>query len=191
MATLIKNYNFDKTNRTIVFNDYSQIKKGNIVSVKNVTKNIIMYDPEVVSKDCSTLGNVLTLVYDTSAMSNSDILEIIYESQIQGATEEKQDEMIEVIYLLKRIAKLLQPSASSDIMGRQRVAVDNIVSVLPATYAISTYPNRPDQAAPGHGGNSTIYYQPTWAGPVDPRWTNLQNARLAYNTGIRSKLLNT
>ena len=37
-------------------------------------------------------------------------------------------------------------------------------------------------------GSGTTYWQATWAGPVDPRWTNLDQARISYNTGIRSNL---
>ena len=37
-------------------------------------------------------------------------------------------------------------------------------------------------------GSGTTFWQATWPGPVDPRWTNLEQARISYNTGIRSNL---
>lgn len=102
---------------------------------------------------------------------------------INNATEES-------ILLLRRIVKMLESNTVVDTLMRQRISVDNTVSVLPTTYPLTVAgTNAPTVGIPLASG--TIYYQPTWSGPVDPRWTSLEQARLSYNTGIRNNLIFT
>lgn len=194
MAYQVKTYQFNPGARTITFPNHRTIYLENIGLITNTTSGVVIFNWEDSSKKGSVSNNILTLDYNTSGMSSTDVLDIVYIplEEAQSLSEIKNQNIVNTIFTLFK--KLLQATRSLgvvDIMGRQRVAVDNTVSVLPSTYAISSFGNRLDSAAPGHGGNGTVYYQPTWAGPVDPRWTNMQNARIAYNTGIRAKLLNT
>jgi len=96
----------------------------------------------------------------------------------------------ETILLLRRMVKMMESNAVVDANMRQRVSVDNTVATLPNTYGLgaagTNYPTVLNPQA-----TTTVYYQPTWAGPIDPRWTNLEQARISYNTGIRNNLLFT
>jgi len=47
MNTIIQNYTFDVTAKTITFTDYSTIKLENIIRIVNLTRGIILYDPQV------------------------------------------------------------------------------------------------------------------------------------------------
>lgn len=188
MDTQIKNYSFNKTNKTIVFNDYTIIREDSLRLITNTTDGIVIYNFADPLKGGTVLGNVLTLEYDTSSMANTDNLQIIYNTDELHASQEKQDEALMTLHLLKRMVKLLESNGVVDIQGRQRVQLDQTVSIIPSYNAIA---NVPTSGGPSLNNLNWVYYLPTWSGPVDPRWTNIQNARLAYNTGIRSKLINS
>lgn len=88
----------------------------------------------------------------------------------------------ETIQLLKRIAKLLEPSSTQDVQQRQRVIIDSLSGYAPYT---------------GLGGNyvtsgppifTNASHNPIWSGPVDPRFTNIELARASYESGIRKNL---
>lgn len=76
---LITNYTFNKVAKTVTLNEYTSISLSNVLLVTNVTSNIIVYNFADPLRGGTVLTNVLTLNYDTSSMSNSDILQIFYE----------------------------------------------------------------------------------------------------------------
>lgn len=94
MIKTITNYTFNASAKTITFNDYATIDIARVVSVVNVsngTNNYVnptsclaikMYQPATGDfnyKKASATGNVLTVTCDTSQMTNSDKLQIIYD----------------------------------------------------------------------------------------------------------------
>lgn len=89
----------------------------------------------------------------------------------------------ETIQLLKRIAKLLEPSGTQDGNQRQRMICDFAYLYGPYGAAGNTPTPGPPLLTTSQG------YLLTWAGPVDPRFTNLEQARTSYALGIRSKLI--
>lgn len=44
MKIQVKNYTFNKTNKTVTFTDYGDIRLDSILLVVNATRNIIMYN---------------------------------------------------------------------------------------------------------------------------------------------------
>lgn len=79
MKILITNYSFNKTAKTITFNDYASIDKENILAVINTTSAVTIYRPDILTVGGTVATNVLTLTYDTSAMNNTDDLLIYYD----------------------------------------------------------------------------------------------------------------
>ena len=84
MKIQVKNYTFNKTNKTVTFTDYGDIRLDSILLVVNATRNIIMYNFANPDLGGTVATNILTLEYDTSAMSNNDKLIIIYDDEDAG-----------------------------------------------------------------------------------------------------------
>lgn len=79
MKQTIKNYSFNKTAKTVTFTDFSSISLDRVFLITNVTSNTIIYQFNGTGLGGAVSTNVLTLTYDTSAMSNTDKLQIIYD----------------------------------------------------------------------------------------------------------------
>ncbi|NTU69241.1 hypothetical protein HGB13_00205, partial [bacterium] len=104
-------------------------------------------------------------------------LEDIGSSLLNPATEETLQALPtsfndEYLWLLRRLVKIMESSGTVDIQNRQRINVDNQVTVLPSSYytGIGQF-NIPNSSvfAPQNNSNVT-YVQPVQTGPVDPRW---------------------
>ena len=80
MKIKVQNYTFDKANKQITFTDYATIKLDSILLITNVTyQNTIIYNFASSTLGGTVATNVLTLTYNTSAMANTDKLQIFYE----------------------------------------------------------------------------------------------------------------
>ena len=79
MKKLISNYSFNAAARTVTLNDYSTVDLEGILLITNVTDNIIIYNFADPTRGGGISSNVITLVYDTTSMSNSDALQIYYD----------------------------------------------------------------------------------------------------------------
>jgi hypothetical protein len=183
MRIQVKNYTFSKVNRTITFLDYGSIDLSGIMMIVNVTANKIIYSYINPSLGGTVAGNVLTLKCLTSTMTDADELHILYEDGIQEPTIKEITAAFneDALWILRRIAKILESNTVVDTSSRQRIIIDN--------HPANSYPawgTVPTTGPPLVPANN--YFQPTWAGPIDPRWTNVENARLAYNSGIRNQL---
>lgn len=67
---------FDASAQTITFSGLGTLDISQIQSIVNLTDNITIYNPGSSSTGGSLSGNVLTLTYDTTSMSDSDDLQI-------------------------------------------------------------------------------------------------------------------
>jgi len=130
MKILITNYTFNAASRTVTFLGYSRILLDSILIITNVASNTIIYNFAGPSKGGTVSGNVLTLDFDTSAMSNSDPLQIYYEdAAIVPVTAKQQQEMQDMLYLL---------SQQGQMIGKIAEMVDgaNIRAALQASAAV-------------------------------------------------------
>lgn len=183
MNTSIKNdkYIFNPVARTITFIGLSTVLLQSVYAIFNVTDGICIYDFGDPTKTGSISGNVLTLLFDTSAMSATDSLLIKYDDGnilgIDVATK-IQDESIP---FLRRIVKLLEASANVDVGNRQRINVDSITAgtTLPTVTTVGTVTTVTN--AVGVGNVATI------AGLGQQQFAD--TSRICYNTGLRSKLI--
>lgn len=185
MDTQIVNYTFSAIGKTVTFTDFPILDLRRVRLIVNVTDGIVIYGYAMQAKGGSVVGNVLHLEWDTTTMNDNDDLQIIYNTEQLSASQDKQDELVGILQLLKQMVNLLESSGVVDIQGRQRVQLDQTVSVIPSYNAIA---NVPTSGAPFLNNMNWVYHMPTWAGPIDPRWEHFDNADIAFNTGVRSKL---
>ena len=130
MKILITNYTFNAASRTVTFLGYSRILLDSILIITNVASNTIIYNFAGSGKGGTVSGNVLTLDFDTSAMSNSDPLQIYYEdAAIVPATVQEQQNTEDLLYLL---------SIQGNALGKLAEMVDgaNIRAALQASAAV-------------------------------------------------------
>ncbi len=79
MKDLVRNYVFDASAQTITFTDYNPVVLESVLLITNVTSNVIIYNFAAPGKGGSVATNVLTLGFDTTAMSDTDDLAIWYQ----------------------------------------------------------------------------------------------------------------
>lgn len=77
---VVKNYVFDASAKTITLPDFSSsFDLSRLAKITNATRNIVIYLKNDGTKTGTSVGNVITVAYDTVAMSNSDTLLVEYE----------------------------------------------------------------------------------------------------------------
>lgn len=111
MKTLITNYSFNASAKTITFNGYTNISLDSILLITNVTDNIIIYNFADPTRGGTVTNNILTLIYDTSTagMSNTDRLQIYYDDPaIQPANASNQSKLEDAIDAITYLAAQLQ-----------------------------------------------------------------------------------
>jgi hypothetical protein len=130
MKILITNYTFNAASRTVTFLGYSRILLDSVLLITNVTDNVIIYNFAGSGKGGIVSGNVLTLDFDTTTMSNSDSLQIYYDdAAIVPATVQEQQNTEDLLYLL---------SVQGNALGKLAEMVDgaNIRAALQASAAV-------------------------------------------------------
>lgn len=196
-------YSFDKTAKTVTFSGLrDDITLSNILLITNVTANIIIYNFADSTKGAVSFNNnVLTLDYDTSAMANTDVLQIFLD--VPSNEESLHD-------LLRRMNKILESLATVDIYQRQRVVVEAIgtnranptevnttvpISGTVTATASGTYTVSNAVASQAVSNSATNPYTLTSAstglimeGPVHQFWRIANDAQTCYSSTIRSKL---
>jgi hypothetical protein len=192
-------YAFDKTAKTVTFSGLSDaITLANILLITNVTANTIIYNFADSTKGAVSFNNnILTLDYDTSAMANTDVLQIFLD--LPSNEESLHD-------LLRRMNKLLESSATSDLYQRQRVVLDaignsrgtptEVGTTVPVSGTVTATANISNGVASQAVSNSaTNPYTLTSSttglimeGPVHQFWRIANDAQACYASAIRSKL---
>jgi hypothetical protein len=181
MKILVENYTFNAGTRQITLTDYTSVNLESFLLITNVTDNIIIYNFADPAKGGTVSTNVLTLDYDTTAMSNGDTLQIFIDDGEKSASETTLEALKDVSDYLKILVNQTKTLATQDNVQRQRVVVENSTVTL--------------------GGNSTIVDSLN----VNPFarnlnafgvhfalpdvWNTMELARINYQTNIRSKLI--
>ena len=179
MNVQVKNdkYIFDPSSRTITFIGLSSLFLSSIYAVFNTTDGICIYDFGDPQKTGYVTNNVLTLSYDTGAMSSTDSLLIKYDDGNILGVDTPMKIQDDNIALLRRIVKLLEASANADIGNRQRIVVDAITGGLTLA-TVSTVSTVTNPVPVGNVATVASYDQRQFQDP----------SRIAYNTGVRSQL---
>lgn len=127
---LISDYTFDASAKTITFNEYASIDLASVLLITNVTDGVIIYNFSSALLNGTVSGNVLTLTYDTSTMSDADTLQIWYEDTTVLPEQDILDALYEVS---ERIAFL---SACRGIASDMRVTL--LSGVLTSVGTVTT-----------------------------------------------------
>jgi hypothetical protein len=93
---VVKNYVFDASTKKITLPDFdASFDLSRLDKVTNATRNVVIYNKKDAAKLGTNVGNVITLAYDTVAMSNSDVLLVEYEPLF--GTENKFTQRSEIL----------------------------------------------------------------------------------------------
>lgn len=213
-ADIVGSYAFNAAAKTVTFSRLNDpIALDNILLITNVTRNIIIYNfadatrGEQSFSPTSTgtsFGGVLTLVLDTTAMANSDVLQIFFDMPTYNDS---------VQALLRRMNKILESNTVVDSRLRQKVVVEAIGNNLAApTEAAGTIPVSGTVTVTGtvtatSNVNNAVTLtslqnnpanpygllasQPSGVvteGPVGQEWRVITESRNCYANSIRSRL---
>lgn len=72
-------YTFNAATKQITLSGVTNVNIKNFLLVINVTNNVVIYSPLIALKGGDVSGNVLTLDFDTTSMSNTDNLQVHYD----------------------------------------------------------------------------------------------------------------
>jgi hypothetical protein len=194
-------YTFNPTAKTVTFSGLSQqVTLANILLITNVTANTIIYNfASSTTGAVSFVNNVLTLDYDTTSMSATDVLQIYIDV-------ESYEESLAT--LLRRMNKLLESNAVVDSKLRQRVTIEaigtnntanstEINASIPVSGTVTATANVNNAVTATTFNNSAVnpYTLSTSQavglvseGPLHQLWRVANDAQACYAQAIRSKL---
>lgn len=133
MKVQVTNYTFDKTAKTVTFTDYTTIRLDSLLLITNVTSNVIIYNFADPLLGGTVATNVLTLTYDTSAMNDTDSLQIFYEDgAIELADSTNQETLNSLVDTLNELNSRLTVLAGMANSGAPALRVAPISSVSTA-----------------------------------------------------------
>ena len=132
MKKKIINYIFNAAAGTIVLTDYETINLDGLLLITNVTDNILMYNFADSSNHASVSGNIISLSYNTTAMSDTDEIQIFYDDgtgyPLTSSELREEPVLIEVASILKQLMMAI----------RHPIALDRALNRLRATAVIES-----------------------------------------------------
>lgn len=131
MKTKIENYIFNKTSKQITFVDYEGIRLDAVLLITNATDSTIIFNFADPTKGGTVSGNILTLAFDTSSMSDSDKLLIYYDDT------EKTDLTAELIETLQELIQRLAPLGGAMQSGQPYLRITGNVVATGGGYITS------------------------------------------------------
>lgn len=184
MKILVENYTFNAGQKKITLTDYTSVSLESLLLITNVTTNTIIYNFADPAKGGVISGNILTLDYDSSGMSNTDKLQIFIDNKSIPSTESTLQTLKEVVDYLKILVKQTITLATQDTSQRQRVFVDNQVTQV--TTAVGSVVNLRDSSNSDALQRGSNAYNTNFALP--DVWNTTELSRINYQNNIRSKL---
>ena len=134
MKVLFQDYTFNAATKQITFNTTDVVSLNQVLVITNVTDNVIIYNFADAAKGGTIANNVLTLTFDTTAMSNTNSLQIFLDLYGTPSTDDS-------VVLLRRLIQLLTPISVQDAQQRQRVVVENGTIAVTSINSLSAYAN--------------------------------------------------
>lgn len=177
-------YSFDPATKTIILSGLDDLRLEQLLLITNVSTNTFIYNFAKPTLGATITNNIITLDCDTTAMSPDDALQIFVDVP---------DVNSEMLRLLRRQIKLLEPIGNVDINNRQKVAVEAMptttVTIATTGGANVTGIGYPVTANTAGGNPYTLTSQPTQmvATIIDQRIVEQNAMRNTYDC-IRNKL---
>lgn len=177
MKKLIKNYSFNAATRQITLLDYTTLDLNSLLVITNVTDNISIYNFALADFSGTTVsGNIITLAYNTTSMSNTDILQIFYDDNTHNpSTEEMQDTLNSLTLMVGELVSRLNVLAGMANSGTASLRVTPLSSVsTPVTGTLSI--NNPTVADQLLTGGVPVYQLVRQQGNLTAEFANIKNA---------------
>jgi hypothetical protein len=123
MKALLETYTFSPSTKQVTFITTQTITLERLLLITNVTTNQIIYNFADPSAGGTITNNVLTLNYNTTSMSASNKLQIYIDNGYSPSSDETLQLVNEQTELMRRMTKLLEPSANQNVFGLQKIEV--------------------------------------------------------------------
>lgn len=108
-----------------------------LVAIININRETIIYSPGISGRGYTSLSNdTITLEFDTSSYSDSDILQIVYGSTDDYPVKVSSERNNDLLSQLQRLVKITESLQVVDSAQRQRVTID--AGTLPAVTTVGT-----------------------------------------------------
>jgi hypothetical protein len=102
-----------------------------LIVILNITREEIIYAPGLSGRGYTSISNdIITLEYDTSGHSATDILQFLYESTDDYPSIVDSSRNNDLLAQLQRLTKITESLQVVDSAQRQRVAIDSIAGSL-------------------------------------------------------------
>lgn len=124
MKTLATNYTFNAATRQITFTGTIPQNLSSLLLITNVTDGIIIYNFADTYAGGVLSGNVLTLTYDTTSMSDTDYLQIFIDTPNTDFEELNETLRSGIIEIVRQLQSIRNDGGMADVSGRVRVAVE-------------------------------------------------------------------
>jgi hypothetical protein len=166
MKTLVNNYLFDKSLKKITFSNLESIDLERILLITNVTDNTIIYSFADPLLGGSVVGNVLTLAYNTTSMSNTDSLQIFIDVSNSYNLEILSEVLLDGIDgIVHQLQSMKKSQGLPDSSGRVRVIAEG--GTISTVSTVSTVSNM--ASIGGYAGNLFLTTQ------SNQGWASLRN----------------
>lgn len=101
-----------------------------LVAIINATRETIIYSPGLSGKGFTAIsGDTITLEFNTSTYSSSDVLQILYQATEEYPVDVASKRSDVLLAQLERLVKVVESLQTVDSAQRQRIVVD---AALPA-----------------------------------------------------------
>lgn len=120
----VSKYTFNPANKTVDFSLIPDFSLNRLYGIVNVTQNALIYAPGATGLGISSInGEVITLQYNTTSHSTSDVLNIYYETEEGsfennapqekgGYLEDSNEKLTSILVELRVLTTLLQQIGS-------------------------------------------------------------------------------
>jgi hypothetical protein len=126
-------YAFNATAKTVTLSGIDDLKIWQILIIVNLTRETIMYNPYVTGYGYTSFSNnVLTLEFDTSSYSNSDVLQIFYDN-----SDSQQANISDLAMEIKDLIKVIATPAFVDAVGGLKIT-SGVLTTLTTCSTVST-----------------------------------------------------
>ena len=88
MRKIVDNYTFDASAQQVTLTGVT-VAVNRVVAVWNQTDGELIYYPATPGLGGTAAGSVITLLYDTTSMSDTDVLVIYYDDGVEPARSDK------------------------------------------------------------------------------------------------------
>lgn len=169
MKTLIQNYTFDPSSKTITINEVSSLLIEQLLLITNVSTNDIIYNFADSDLKATIIGNVITLNYDTTTMSDTHSLQIFVDFENTNFVELNDVLKMGIAEIVHQLQSIRNDGGMADVSGRVRCAVETLPTLGTCT-TVGTVTNANNLISAGGYALQAPYVSMT-----NQAWGNIRN----------------